>query len=64
MEFASNIIITFTNKKKSNSWFSSNHVGDICIPALACYYEKEIDKDRKIDEEFKNQEMEEEKNKF
>lgn len=39
LEFASNIIITFVNKKKSNSWFSSNHIGDICIPALTCKYE-------------------------
>ncbi|CAD8189110.1 unnamed protein product [Paramecium pentaurelia] len=41
LEFASNIIITFTNKKKTSSWFSNNHIGDICIPALVCKYEGE-----------------------
>lgn len=40
LEFASNIIITFTNRHPSKQkWWSNNSIGDICLSALSAKQE-------------------------
>lgn len=42
LEFASNIIINFTNKHESKQkWWTNDVIGDVCISALSCKYEGE-----------------------